>query len=111
MKKKAPGAGGKAPGAGGKPALGGKPSTHEAGFEVKKWRPVFCWKYNFVEDKCSMCRSELNGPCVECQANHQEECPVAFGTCGVRYELISIIFIYFIFYFYLYILCVWLCHE
>jgi RING-box protein 1 len=62
--------------------------------EIKKIKPVFVWKWKLINESCSICRSELQESCIECQANfsssssssssssHLSECPIAWGNCG-----------------------------
>ena len=74
----------------------GEKGRREPGFEMKKWSPVFMWKWEVSSDICSICRSDINGACVECQANHREKCEPAWGSCGVCFlHLLSHLFCFF----------------
>jgi len=52
---------------------------------LKKWTAAAMWSYNLPNDKCSICRSQLDEWCIACevaQTNDIRECPVATGDCN-----------------------------
>ena len=66
------------------------PSSSSSLLKIKSIHPVFVWKWKLVNESCSICRTELQESCIECQANFSsfssssssEKCPIAWGNCG-----------------------------
>jgi len=64
-------------------AKGARGKASEPGFEMKKWSPVFKWRWDIpAATQCHICRCDINGPCIECQNNGNSECILAWGECG-----------------------------
>ncbi|EPY23909.1 RING-box protein 1 [Strigomonas culicis] len=60
-------------------------SGGEEVFSVVSFTPVFESSWLREASLCSICRNEVEGPCVECQSSASQttsECPVSWGECG-----------------------------
>ncbi|OVA15251.1 Alcohol dehydrogenase superfamily [Macleaya cordata] len=73
-------------------------------FEVKKWNAVAFWGWDTTLDNCGICRNQIMGPCIECEAaaaaaaddddqasasamtSNNNYCIVAWGVCNHAYH-------------------------
>merc|ERR1711964_327519 len=55
-------------------------------WRIKKWNAVAMWAWDIDADACTICRQQMNDPCIECQANQgattTEDCMIAWGICN-----------------------------
>ncbi|KAA6401321.1 MAG: putative RING-box protein 1a [Streblomastix strix] len=57
---------------------------------IKKWDSVCVWTYSAQQDKCTICRESLQGPCINClqirQSGVKNDCSVVVGQCNHRFH-------------------------
>ena len=47
-------------------------------------KPVIIWKWDFIDDKCAICRNSLMGPSLNCQSTNYrlDKCAPVKGICN-----------------------------
>eukprot|EP00010_Vexillifera_abyssalis_P007564 CAMPEP_0201548678 /NCGR_PEP_ID=MMETSP0173_2-20130828/5210_1 /ASSEMBLY_ACC=CAM_ASM_000268 /TAXON_ID=218659 /ORGANISM="Vexillifera sp., Strain DIVA3 564/2" /LENGTH=118 /DNA_ID=CAMNT_0047958129 /DNA_START=60 /DNA_END=416 /DNA_ORIENTATION=- len=53
---------------------------------VRAWKPIALRTYKGTSDKCSICFEYTYHRCIECGAEPDRECGLAFGACGHIYH-------------------------
>lgn len=53
-------------------------------FTVEAYYPVFVSQWQMEAGLCSICRNQVEGPCINCQTNvsSAQECFMCWGECG-----------------------------
>jgi len=53
---------------------------------IMSFKPLYLNISKNADDVCPICKNELHLPCINCEANNSDACPIITGNCNHSYH-------------------------